>query len=461
MKSNACSDVPGSTRIIGSQQVIVIDRAEECKRFDGMLGKEHFLGERRPSGHSLRQVVVQDGQWVGLLLWVAGFWHLQDRDEWIKWDAVTRAERLKLIVHNARFLVPEAAREPNRASHVLGLALVALPRQWQERFGYQPLLAETFTDVERHDGTIYRVTGWIAVGKTAQGEHRCDHFPDYSRPKQLWLKPLHPQAQQRLSAPELLPEHQAAENDQVTTRCPLNQSLCTSLWSALRQVPDPRARAGRRYPLGALLVIVALGLLRGAVHLSTIYRTGLKLDQRQRGHIGLPFKRGTRFRPAPGYFAYRDVLAALDLERLAEVLTAWLQAHAGQLPRTLAADGKIIRDHLGLIVTLVDTEEGTPVAVMATTEGKGHELKTAQKLLASRNVNLHNATVTTDSLHCQDQTVHQIVLEKGGDYLVQVRDNQPTIHTHAQTKLAQATPFLSKPKVITAATRFAKSVAPR
>jgi hypothetical protein len=88
------------------------------------------------------------------------------------------------------------------------------------------------------------------------------------------------------------------------------------------------------------------------------------------------------------------------LEALAQVLTQWLQAHAGQLPRTLAMDAKTIRDHLGLIVTLVDTEEGTPVTLAADVRGKGHELKTTQKLLASPEVNLLHAAVTAGSLHC-------------------------------------------------------------
>jgi hypothetical protein len=139
----------------------------------------------------------------------------------------------------------------------------------------------------------------------------------------------------------------------------------------------------------------------------------------------------------------------LDLDAFARVLTTWLQAHAGQLPRTLAIDGKTIRDHLGLIVTLVDTEDGTPVAVAAHPEGKGHELKTAQALLRSPEVNLHGATVTGDSLHCQDQTADIIVLEKGGDYLLQVRDNQPTVHTYVQTKTAPLSPLLTKPNPAT------------
>ncbi len=137
------------------------------------------------------------------------------------------------------------------------------------------------------------------------------------------------------------------------------------------------------------------------------------------------------------------------MDELARVLTVWMQAHAGELPRTLAIDGKTIRDHLGLIITLVDTEDGVPVAVMADVRGRGHELKGVQNLLASPEVNLINAVVTADSLHCQDQTAHIITREKGGDYVLQIRDNQPTLHAHAQKQLAEVTPLFLHPKPAT------------
>jgi GNAT superfamily N-acetyltransferase len=459
MKKFKLSDRESSDSANGILKVVVLKKRPEIVRFDQMLAEEHFLGSRRPSGHTLRQVGLDEkGRWVGLLLWVSGFWHLKDRDQWIGWDSATCAERLKLIVHNARFLVPEAARSPNLPSQVLSAALRVLPHQWCEHFGYEPLLAETFTDPERHAGTVYKATGWIGVGESCgfPKDHRCDYYRDHKRPKQLWIKPLHCQARQRLCASQLTEASVGARNDQPKVRCALKASLRTSLWEALGKVPDPRRREGRRYPLAAVLTIVALGLLRGAVHLATIHRSGLKLDQRQRAQLRLPFKKGTRFRQAPGYFVYRNVLRELDLVSFARVLTQWLQSHAGQLPRTLAIDGKIIRDHLGLIVSLVDAEEGVPVAVMAAPKGKGHELKTAQKLLASAEVNLHNATVTTDSLHCQDQTAHTIVLEKGGDFLFQVRDNQRVLHRLAQNKLQNSTPLLSRPKAAMAVMKSAK-----
>ena len=203
MKKFKLSDRESSDSANGILKVVVLKKRPEIVRFDQMLAEEHFLGSRRPSGHTLRQVGLDEkGRWVGLLLWVSGFWHLKDRDQWIGWDSATCAERLKLIVHNARFLVPEAARSPNLPSQVLSAALRVLPHQWCEHFGYEPLLAETFTDPERHAGTVYKATGWIGVGESCgfPKDHRCDYYRDHKRPKQLWIKPLHCQARQRLCA---------------------------------------------------------------------------------------------------------------------------------------------------------------------------------------------------------------------------------------------------------------------
>jgi hypothetical protein len=120
-------------------------------------------------------------------------------------------------------------------------------------------------------------------------------------------------------------------------------------------------------------------------------------------------------------------------------------------------DGKIIREHLGLIVTLVDTEEGIPVAVAANVQGQGHELKTTQALLASEDVNLLNATVTADSLHCQDQSAHIVTREKGGDYIFQVRDNQPKLRATAEQKLAGQPPLFLPSTASTGAPSCANS----
>ena len=423
----------------------VVSEAAARSRFKQLLQEQHRLGDRKTKGRSLYQVICRDGQWLGLMLWTGSLWHLKARDRWIGWDAVLRSERLQLVVHQARFLVLEPTRQPNLASQMLGAAVRDLPAQWEELHGYRPLLAETFTDPESHAGTCYKAAGWEAVGLSGKdGRHYADKIPGALRPKKLWLKALQPQSRALLCAEELAEPYRAGVAAHAGERCALRHPQLYSLFDAFQRVPDPRRRSARRYLIGAVLSLTALGLLRGAVHVSTILRTAQKLSQSQRGQLRLPFKKGTRFRQVPGYDVFREVLRRVDLDALARVLTQWLQSQADELPRTLAVDGKTIRDHLGLIVTLVDAEEGTPVALAANPAGKGHELKTTQALLASPEVSLRNATVTADSLHCQDQTAHIITREKGGDYLLQIRGNQPTLQQHAQNQLAQAPPLFAR-----------------
>jgi hypothetical protein len=423
---------------------VITEAVARC-RFKQLLEEQHRLGDRKTKGRSLYQVICREEQWLGLILWTGAIWHLKARDQWIGWDALRRSERLQLVVHQARFLVLEQTRQPNLASQMLGAAVRDLPAQWEEVYGYRPLLVETFTDPESHAGTCYKAAGWEPVGLSGKdGRHYADKLPEALRPKKLWLKALHPQSRALLCAGEVAEPYRAGLAAHAGERCALRHQQLYSLFEAFQRVPDPRSRSARRYLIGAVLSLMALGLLRGAVHVSTILRTAQKLSQSQRAQLRLPLKKGTRFRQVPGYDVFREVLSRVDLDALARVLTQWLQSHAGELPRTLAVDGKTIRDHLGLIVTLVDAEEGTPVALAAHTAGKGHELKTTQALLASPQVSLLNATVTADSLHCQDQTAHIITREKGGDFLLQIRDNQPTLHQHAQTQLAAALPLFAK-----------------
>ena len=64
----------------------------------------------------------------------------------------------------------------NLASHALGLALRQLAPDWQRQHGSRPVLAETYTDPERHRGTCYKAANWQRVGRTqgspAQGAGR-------------------------------------------------------------------------------------------------------------------------------------------------------------------------------------------------------------------------------------------------------------------------------------------------
>ena len=56
----------------------------------------------------------------------------------------------------------------------------ALPEHWQEHFGYEPLLCETFTDIESHAGTCYKAAGWTALGLTEGNSRQRAEFYVYA-----------------------------------------------------------------------------------------------------------------------------------------------------------------------------------------------------------------------------------------------------------------------------------------
>jgi hypothetical protein len=161
----------------------------------------------------------------------------------------------------------------------------------------------------------------------------------------------------------------------------------------------------------------------------------------------LPLRKGTRaFHEVPGYGVFYQVLTRMDPEAFATRLNAWLQSQAGRLPQALALDGKMIRDHIGLL-TLAQHEDGAPQAVAVYDQKEGTERceqSAAAKLLEALPA-LDGKIITADPLHCQRKTAAAIV-GKGGDYLLQIKGNQPNLLRQAQGLDAlKDTPFLPTP----------------
>lgn len=412
-------------------------------RFDKLLIEKHPQRKPRQVGHELRMIVEEDGEWVGILIWSSACQRLQDRDEWIGWTNAQRAERLKLVVQLRRYLLlHEAGTRPNLASEMLAAALRNVSTMWQHRFGFEPLLAESFSDIEAYAGTCYRASGWKAAGiSKGYAKHRGDLYSFHGRPKKLWLKPLRKEAVEWLCAPRLPDRYEAGATANAHGQMPLRVAQLYSLAEALRRTPDPRAR-NRRYPLGALLSVIAMALLCGARDVSHIHRFAWRLKAAHRAALGFRRKPGKAVYQMPGYSVYRDLLVALDLNAFAHVLTDWLAVHRGRLPAALALDGKMIRETIG-ILSLVDTETGVPVAMQIMTQkegaGKRCEKNVARQVVTSL-PDAQGALISGDALHT-DSTMAHLAVEKGADYLLQVKGNQPTI----KARLARRTvgsPFL-------------------
>lgn len=443
----------------GNVLKIQVVSEDERQRFDDLLGAYHYLGETRPVGDFLRQAAVLDGQWVGLLAWGSACYALKPRDSYIGWTATQRAERQKLVVQNRRFLLlGEKGAHPNLASRILGAAVKALPEQWLAHFHYAPLLAETFTDIESFHGTCYKASGWEPLGQS-QGfsRHRADFYVPHDRPKKLWVKKLRKNALDLLKAPELPEAQRQGGMSSAHGVMPLKAAQIESLYEMFFRVKDPRAK-NSRFRLAPVLTIVAMALLSGYRDISQIHRFGQRLKQDQRRRLGLPRKDGKSFWQVPSYNVYYNLLRQLDITAFAQTLSAWLRAHQGTLPASLAMDGKMVRDTIG-IVSLVDHENGVPqaMACISVKEGEGDrgELKMAQKLVMEL-PDLNDKLVTGDALHTQTATAQAIVAQ-GGDFLLQLKGNQKTAREAAARGMADLSPLFRRTKKRMAGSPSAKS----
>ena len=61
-----------------------------------------------------------------------------------------------------------------------------------------------------------------------------------------------------------------------------------SLRLILEQVPDPRGRQGRDYPLWSILALIVVSLVSGRKGMKAAFELGRSLNSRQRAALGFP-----------------------------------------------------------------------------------------------------------------------------------------------------------------------------
>ena len=165
----------------------------DSRLWNELIQRHHYLGYRPLSGAQMRYLVWSgDGRLLALLGFGACAWHLKPRDRYIGWDDGQRRRGLPRIVNNARFLILPWVHSPCLASRILSGAIQPLLADWTRRYGYRPLLLESFVESPRFKGTSYKAANWICVGQTqGRGKLEKQHRQACAL-KQIWLYPLHP-----------------------------------------------------------------------------------------------------------------------------------------------------------------------------------------------------------------------------------------------------------------------------
>ena len=188
-----------SPKELGSLQLEPVTTRKESHLHNEYIDRYHYLGYQPLPGDRIRYFVRAAGRTVVLLSFGAAAWKTQPRDRFIGWTHEQRQRRLHLIANNARFLILPWVRCKNLASCILAMASRRLPDHRQIRYGYRPVLLETFVERPRFRGTCYQAANWTFLGVT-KGRGKLDVHNQYLLPKKaIWVYPLSKHFRQILS----------------------------------------------------------------------------------------------------------------------------------------------------------------------------------------------------------------------------------------------------------------------
>ena len=157
--------VPSRVDAVAGLSLVLVDSDSERRIWNELMAREHPRGAARHAGAQLRYLIVSDHGVLGALGFAASALAVAARDQWIGWDAALRERQLHRVVGLSRFLIRPSVPCRNLAPKALGLCLRRLGADFEQHYGYRPLLVETFLDSARHGGASLAASNWIRVGE--------------------------------------------------------------------------------------------------------------------------------------------------------------------------------------------------------------------------------------------------------------------------------------------------------
>lgn len=204
-----------------------------------------------------------------------------------------------------------------------------------------------------------------------------------------------------------------------------------SLYARLSQLRDKRKAKGKRYSLGLVLLLLLLAKLAGEDKPSGIAEWAQHRCQKLAAMLQL--ERVTM----PCHNTYRRVLQkAIDVQEMEQTVSHFLVQQAAEEQGILVViDGKTLQGTIptgssqGVHLLAAYVPQQGIVLMQVAVENKENEIVAAPRLLEA--LDLRGKVVRGDALHTQRALSIQI-LEAGGDYVWQVKENQPALLSDIQ-----------------------------
>jgi len=427
---------PDEQHILENGHIRLLTSPADVAHCDEAIVEHHYLHSVTLVGEHLRYAFIYKGKWLAVATWSSAAFHLKDRDAFIGWNHEQCCRRRGLIANNSRLLVLPDCHSPNLISRFMKLMLARLSEDWEKRWGHPIALVETFVDPRFYQGTAYKVSGWSHLGRTAGWKRDADDFYEKNdAPKQIWVRELVKKACVKLRAAQLPPSWAKVE-EAVLPRCTAKVADIGSLMERVRaEIAEFRRPQALAYPVAGMTCLMVMasaqGVVRGPQDLAQ-YADTLSQGQLR----ALRFRRDAKTGKirCPKKTSFSRVLHQVDDDLLEQVLLRWQDQILGPTQdRIVIVDGKKVR-HAGVeIVNAVDSKGRFLGSVM--TQPQSNEIPAGRQLLHKEDLN--GKIVLADALHTQDETVRQILYEQGGDYLLTVKANQPTIQKTLESLFAK------------------------
>jgi predicted transposase YbfD/YdcC len=211
------------------------------------------------------------------------------------------------------------------------------------------------------------------------------------------------------------------------------EKLRLSIQSEFQNFPDPRDPARITYPAWYLILIILCGYLAGS-NTPEALASYAKLKKAWLLELtGIAVG-------APSHNTLWWFFVRVTPDAFKKLLTGWFQRLPRELKgQLLAVDGKRLRgaskqSHISHIVELFATEDRLVIAQSKVPDKKG-EAQALPELLNA--VDIKGAIVSLDALYCNIEDTQE-VLNRGADYIVGIKGNQPTLHKELINYFEQA-----------------------
>lgn len=411
---------------------------DELVSWHDQMQRFHYLGSSALVGESIRYVAYLDGELVSLLSWGSASLCNGPRERYVGWDRRAKQANLHRVVCNTRFLVLPWCHRPSLASRVLAASLRRLSRDWEQLYGHDVVLAETFVDGQ-FLGTCYRASNWAYVGETKGWSKRGAEYRFHGQKKSVWLYELRDDFRNQLCA---MPVSRGRPHKAHRMQCidmermPLHGE--GGLFELLRSIPDLRKRRGIRHKLEGVLGLAICATLAGARSCSAIAEW--TAEQSRAVLLQMGCQRGK----PPCERTIRRALKNVDVAEIDRRVGSWMMAQQGSLAGVgVALDGKTLRgsrDGEGKAVHLLSAVvHGSGLVVgQVNVDSKTNEITCVAPLL--KDMDIKGAVVTTDALLTQTAIADHIVREKEANYVLTVKGNQPTLKNDIESLNLDAFP---------------------